>query len=59
MMTEKPALAEAWYSCRSTLKEAVKTHSIHTGVDTSYEEFQEQLQSKADEQVQAIKEHIK
>ena len=46
-------------TCRATLKDAVKSHTIHTGIDTSYEEFQEQLSSKANEDTQNIKEHSK
>ncbi len=45
--------------CRATLKDAVKSHSIQTGIETTYEEFQEQLSSKADEETQNIKEHSK
>ena len=45
--------------CRATMKDAVKSHSIHTGIDTSCEEFQEQLSSKADEETKNIKEHSK
>ena len=44
---------------RATMKDAVKSHSIHAGIDTSYEEFQEQLSSKANEETQNIKEHSK
>ncbi len=52
-------LNAALLACRATMKDAVKSHSIHTGIDTSYEEFQEQLSSKADEETQNIKEHSK
>ncbi|DBB01103.1 TPA: hypothetical protein ACH3X1_000995 [Trebouxia sp. C0004] len=48
-----------WETDRATLKDTVKSHSIHTGIDTSYEEFQEQLRSKANEETQNIKEHSK
>ncbi|KAL0047243.1 hypothetical protein WJX82_010442 [Trebouxia sp. C0006] len=48
-----------WETDRATMKDAVKAHSIHTGIDTSYEEFQEQLSSKANEETQNIKEHSK
>lgn len=41
------------------MKDAVKSHSIHTGIDTRYEEIQEQLSSKADEETKNIKEHSK
>lgn len=52
-------LNTAHLACRATTKDAVKAHSIHTGIDTSYEEFQEQLSSKANEETQNIKEHSK
>jgi hypothetical protein len=52
-------LNTALLMCRATLKDAVKSHSIHTGIDTSYEDFQEQLSSQANEETQNIKEHSK
>lgn len=58
--SEQPAVLDTvLLICRATLKDAVKSHSIHIGIDTSYEEFGEQLSSKADEETQNIKEHSK
>ena len=42
--------------CRSILRDVVKTHSISAAVDTSYEDFHEQLQDKASKQIAEIKE---
>ena len=42
--------------CRSVLRDVVKTYSISAAVDTSYEDFHEQLQDKASKQIAEIKE---
>ena len=46
-------------ACRGTLKDVIKTHSIQVATDTSFEDFQEQLQDKADKQIEDIKEHMR
>ena len=42
--------------CRAVLKDAAKTHSIQAGVDTTYEDFEAELKSKAEEQIQDVAE---
>ena len=41
------------------LKDAAKAHSIQANVDTTYEDFSEELNSKAEDQLQDIAEPMR
>ena len=46
-------------TCRSVLKDVVKTDSVAVAVDTSYEDFLEALQAKSSKQIADIKEPMR